>query len=291
MSAGGRPSTEDLEGDDITAPANAMRRLRDAAAITLAVTSGATDAISFLTLGGAFTSVMTGNLVLLGVSIGHPNGGLARQIAVALLGYIAGCAAGACITGSPVHGEPVWPASVTRGFAVEASLFVVYAAGWWSVGGRPTGPVTAGLLGLSALALGIQSSTVKRFGVSGLSTTYLTATMTTLVIRLASGGRLRDVARHVFLLVALLVGAARRHGAARAERLGARPANTAGVVGRGCHRGRRSNKTTRATALPRSTATLVSSTRLRAAISMLHSPADLRLPSLPGGDTVDACGR
>jgi predicted benzoate:H+ symporter BenE len=44
------------------------RRWRDAAAVALAVTSGATDAISFIVFGGAFTSVMTGNLVLLGYS-------------------------------------------------------------------------------------------------------------------------------------------------------------------------------------------------------------------------------
>ena len=186
----------------------AVRRLRDGAAVTLAITSGATDAISILTLGGAFTSVMTGNLVLLGVSIGHADSGLARQIGVAVIGYIAGCAVGARITGTPAHGEGVWPAAVTRGLAVEAALFSLYAAGWWAAGGRPSGAATAALLGLCALALGIQSSSVNRFGVMGLSTTYLTGTLTTLVIRLANGGRFRDVARHFLLLVALLSGAA-----------------------------------------------------------------------------------
>jgi len=142
-------------------------RLRDAAALTLAVTSGATDAISFLALGGAFTSVMTGNLVLLGVSLGHTDSGLARQIGAAVVGYVAGCALGARITGTPVDGEPVWPPAVTRGLAVEAGLFVMYAAGWWAVGGRPGGAAEVGLLGLSALALGIQSASVRRFGVTG----------------------------------------------------------------------------------------------------------------------------
>ena len=183
-------------------------RLRDAAALTLAVTSGATDAISFLALGGAFTSVMTGNLVLLGVSLGNADGGLARQIGAAVVGYVAGCAIGARITGTPVDDEPVWPPAVTRGLAVEAGLFVMYAAGWWAVGGRPGGAAEVGLLGLSALALGIQSASVRRFGVTGLSTTYLTGTLTTLVIRLANGGRLRNVARNLLLLLALLAGAA-----------------------------------------------------------------------------------
>jgi hypothetical protein len=41
-----------------------------------------------------------------------------------------------------------------------------------------------------------------------LSTTYLTGTLTTLVTSLASGGRFRDVARQLALLVALVTGAA-----------------------------------------------------------------------------------
>jgi uncharacterized membrane protein YoaK (UPF0700 family) len=58
-----------------------------------------------------------------------------------------------------------------------------------------------------AFALGIQSSAVRRFGVSGLSTTYLTGTLTTLVTELSSGGRLRDLALHLGLLIALVTGA------------------------------------------------------------------------------------
>jgi uncharacterized membrane protein YoaK (UPF0700 family) len=184
------------------------RRARDVAAVILAITSGATDAIAFLALGGAFTSVMTGNLVLLGISLGQAQAALGRQIAVAVVGYIAGCYIGARITGPVVPGDPIWPPAVIRGLLVEASLFVLYAAGWWVVGGHPSGWATAGLLGVSALALGVQSATMRRFGVRGLSTTYLTGTLTTLVTSLATGGRFRDVARNLALLVALVSGAA-----------------------------------------------------------------------------------
>ena len=45
--------------------------VRNGAAMALAATSGATDAIGYLTLGHVFTSAMTGNLVLLGISLGH----------------------------------------------------------------------------------------------------------------------------------------------------------------------------------------------------------------------------
>jgi uncharacterized membrane protein YoaK (UPF0700 family) len=182
-------------------------RFRSASAVALAITSGASDAISFLVLGGAFTSVMTGNLILLGISAGHADGNLARQIAVAVVGYIAGCAAGARIAGTAKPDDPAWPPAVARGLAVETCLFVVYAVGLWAVDGRPVGAMAAALLGLAAFALGTQSSTVRRFGVSGLSTTYLTGTLTTLVVSLARGHRFRDMLRHMIILVGLVCGA------------------------------------------------------------------------------------
>jgi uncharacterized membrane protein YoaK (UPF0700 family) len=184
------------------------QRLRDGAAVALAVTSGATDAIGFLALGGAFTSVMTGNLVLLGLSMGRADGALAARIAVAILFYIAGSALGARVAGTATADDPVWPAAVTRALAIEATIFVLYAAGWWATGSRPLGGMALGLLAISAVALGVQSATVQRFGVAGLSTTYLTGTLTTLVIRLATGHRFRDVSHHLLLLVGLIGGAA-----------------------------------------------------------------------------------
>ena len=183
-------------------------RVRDTASVALAITSGATDAVSFLALGGAFTSVMTGNLVLLGIAIGHLDGQLAVQIAVAVVGYVAGTAAGVRIVGHSAPDDPVWPAAVTRGLLTETSLFLLYAVGWWTSGAQP-GAVMSGLLtGLCAVALGVQSGTVRRFGLSGLSTTYLTGTLTSLVDRLATGGRLRREVRQFAILIGLIVGAA-----------------------------------------------------------------------------------
>jgi uncharacterized membrane protein YoaK (UPF0700 family) len=184
------------------------RRIRDVAAVILAITSGATDVIAFVALGGVFTSVMTGNLVLFGLSLGQANAALGREVAVAVVAFIGGCYVGARITGPPVPGDRIWPAAVTRGLLIEASLFVLYAAGWWVVGGHPGGWAIDGLLFVSALALGIQSATVRKFGLPGLSTTYLTGTLTEFVSSLATGGRFRDVARHLALLVALVCGAA-----------------------------------------------------------------------------------
>jgi uncharacterized membrane protein YoaK (UPF0700 family) len=191
-----------------TASSASTVRLRQTLVVTLAVVSGATDAIGLLALGGAFTSVMTGNMVLLGVAASSADGQLAASSGLAILAFCAGAALGARLAGVPVAGDPVWPRPVTVALGVELALFVAYAVGWWLSGGDPgRGPALVLLL-CTAIGLGIQSSTVQRFGVSGMSTTYLTGTLTTVVIRLATGRGVREVWHSVEILLGLIAGAA-----------------------------------------------------------------------------------
>src|SRR5579859_3513079 len=63
-------------------------------AIALTFGSGATDVASFTRLGGVFTSVMTGNIVLWGLSAAQRSVSLASHSAVSIAGYIAGVAGG-----------------------------------------------------------------------------------------------------------------------------------------------------------------------------------------------------
>lgn len=182
-------------------------RLRHALVVVLTLNAGATDAIGFLALGGAFTSVMTGNLVLFGISVAESDATLARHILTAVLCYIGGCVLGGRLAGTPAGDQPVWPRPVSRALCVEFVIFLGCAIGWWLTGSAPTGAVQLVLLAGNALALGVQSSSVQRFGVSGLSTTYMTGTLTTLIVRLTSGGRLRDVAESLQILGGLVVGA------------------------------------------------------------------------------------
>ncbi|HEX2072890.1 MAG TPA: YoaK family protein [Geodermatophilus sp.] len=182
--------------------------LRQLLVVVLAVVSGATDAIGLLALGGAFTSVMTGNLVILGVSASSADGTLAIASGGAILAFCAGAALGARLAGAPMTGDPVWPRPVTVALTVELGLLTAYAVGWWVTGGEPGPVLTLALLFTMSAALGIQSSTVQRFGVSGMSTTYLTGTLTTVVIRLASGRGLRESRASVEILLGLIAGAA-----------------------------------------------------------------------------------
>src|SRR3954447_26458050 len=190
-----------------TAPSRSTARLRQTLVVTLAGVSGATGAIGMLALGGAFTSVMTGNMVLLGVAASSADGALAASSGLAILAFCAGAALGARLAGIPVAGDPVWPRPVTVALGVEFALFAAYAVGWWVTGGDPGRGLALVLLLCTAVGLGIQSSTVQRFGVSGMSTTYLTGTLTTVVIRLATGRATREVWHSVEVILGLLVGA------------------------------------------------------------------------------------
>jgi uncharacterized membrane protein YoaK (UPF0700 family) len=186
----------------------AQARLRDALMIALTLVTGATDAVAFTRLGNVFTSVMTGNMVLLGVAVGRGELTALEHTGLAVASFILGTVAGAHIAGRPRADDPVWPRPLSRALGVELGIFAAVAAGWWASGSHPAGVTQSALLAASALALGIQSGAVLRLNVSGLSTTYLTGTLTTLVQTLTTTRRLKGAGRSLCLLIALIAGAA-----------------------------------------------------------------------------------
>lgn len=183
-------------------------RQRARLVVVLAITSGATDAIGFLALGSAFTSVMTGNMVLLGVGAADRDLQAVGLVSVAIASFMLGAAIGARTAGEAHEDDPVWPRAVSTALTVELVLFAIFAAWWWSAGSAPDEKVFLPLLALNAAALGLQSSAIQRFGVSGLSTTYLTGTLTTVVIRLTQRKGLRTVGHSLQILAGLVAGAA-----------------------------------------------------------------------------------
>jgi uncharacterized membrane protein YoaK (UPF0700 family) len=179
--------------------------VRDVLVVVLTVVTGATDAIGFTRLGGVFTSVMTGNMVLLGVSVGRSEGSLAMHAGLALGGYVVGTWVGARVAGRPVREQPVWPRPITSALGVQLAVFAIFGVWWEVTGGHPSPEATYALIAVNAVALGIQSGAVMRFGVPGLSTTYLTGTLTHLV---ASLNRRQPPRLSIAVLLALFAGAA-----------------------------------------------------------------------------------
>ena len=62
--------------------------------VLLSVTAGCVDAVSYLGLGHIFTANMTGNTVLLGLSLGQAHWQAALRSGVALVGFIVGFPSG-----------------------------------------------------------------------------------------------------------------------------------------------------------------------------------------------------
>jgi uncharacterized membrane protein YoaK (UPF0700 family) len=166
-------------------------------AIALTFGSGAADVASFARLGNVFTSVMTGNIVLWGLSLARGSLSLAVHTTVAVAGYIAGVAGGTLIahgfkaasTGDELDQAGVLSAPVTWTLRAELILLAGFAVGWEISGGRPVGWAQFCLLAVLAAAMGVQSSAVKDMGLSEVSTTYLTGTLTGLVSSLVSPGQ------------------------------------------------------------------------------------------------------
>lgn len=186
-------------------------RAQWAALILFAGASGAVDVLAFVALGRVFAGVMTGNLVLLGLSLTGTGdeGGPAAPL-LALAGYMAGVAVVAPFTRRrPGEPEARWPRAVVRWLAAEVVLLAAVAAVWGAADGSPARPWRDIVLVAVAAAMGMQSAALVAAGAAGGPGTYFTGILTRLVAR-ATGPRGVDLTDLGSLarLVALAAGAA-----------------------------------------------------------------------------------
>lgn len=180
-------------------------RRRDLLLVALTFAAGAVDAVVFLRLD-VFTAVMTGNIVLLGLAVGQGAFRNAVRSVVALIAYAGGVLAAARIVGAAPH-DSVWPAHVTRAFAIEWALHMVFLVGWILTDTRPDGLAAASLIAVSGVAMGIQAAAARTLAPS-TSTTYVTGTLTALLSELSALGALGpDSRRRAAIVVALGLGA------------------------------------------------------------------------------------
>ena len=191
-------------------------------AIALTFGSGANDVTSFTRLGDVFTSVMTGNIVLLGLSLAEKSVSLASHTLVSIAGYIAGVAGGTWVSygfkargsGRPADEKDdrarvsVLPGHVRWALFAELILLAGFTAGWEITGSRPAGWAQFVLLAVLAAAMGAQSSVVNEMGLAAVSTTFLTGTLTGLVSSLVRPGQSMPHGRRRFgVLIGLAAGA------------------------------------------------------------------------------------
>lgn len=184
-----------------------LRRRRHTLVMVLTLVTGCTDATGFLALGDAFSSVMTGNMVLLGLSAGTADSALAITSGSAIASYAVGVFVGSRLAGTPMDGDPVWPAAVTRTLTVELAVMTVFGVCWELTLDDRTQVQQLALLLIAAAAMGIQSSAIERFGVSGLSSTYLTGTLTRVISGISARHPFHIIMPSVYVLLALVTGA------------------------------------------------------------------------------------
>lgn len=178
-------------------------RQRDLLLIVIGIATGATDATAFERLGHVFASVITGNLILLGVSAVQGDGRSVLFAACALGGYALGV-----VLAAPRGEQPqrLWPAGATVAFAFELVLLSAFTVAWELTGDHRGRGVQLLLLVLAAASMGVQSTAVRRLG--QMSTTYLTSTFTGLLEALRRRHWPEGQSRSAGILAAALAGAA-----------------------------------------------------------------------------------
>jgi uncharacterized membrane protein YoaK (UPF0700 family) len=148
---------------------------------------------------------MTGNLVLLGIGLGDRELGLIVRTGIAVAAYGVGVRLGTGLLRR--RPAPLWPHRMLTVLCAELVLIVAFSVGWEITGGRPGGAPQGVLIALGALAMGGRGAATSALHVPGISTTYLTGTLTTLLTASSANNDTGWRRTRVAVLVGLLVGA------------------------------------------------------------------------------------
>lgn len=147
--------------------------------LLLSFVAGSSDAAGFMGLGRVFTSNMTGNLVLLGIAIAQNQHATALRTLFVLALFSLGTGIGTLLARG--LSDAVWRTVLVRLISAETALLALFAAGWaW----HPTSAhayLHDLLLALLAVAMGLQSATLNRLTIAGVTNTAVTGTLTSLV--------------------------------------------------------------------------------------------------------------
>ncbi|WP_213815881.1 YoaK family protein [Glaciihabitans sp. dw_435] len=179
--------------------------------LLLTASTGAIDAVSYLSLDKVFTGNMTGNVLFLGFALMGVAGIPFLNNAIALLGFVIGSILSGRIV--PRGGAKGFPRASAWLLVAGGALAIVLAVVWTVVGDLPH-PVLLTITFLLAAVMGAQVGAVKPIGNSDLSTVVVTNTLANLSrdSRLG-GGKGQAWIQRVLAVVAMGVGAAIGAGA------------------------------------------------------------------------------
>lgn len=179
----------------------------------LTFTTGLVDAVSILGLSGVFTSLMTGNTVLIGLSLGgsaEAYSAFRSSLAIAFF-LIGAVLAGRWAKHRMGASRRDWllPIAFTEAGLLLAAAAIGYLL---SDGNAPSDNAVLIMIGLTATAMGLRNATITRLSVPDLKTTVLTLTLTGLAADSPLGGNksqntLRRIASVVLLCSGAITGA------------------------------------------------------------------------------------
>ena len=104
----------------------------------------------------------------------------------AVLGYIAGVALAANIGNQSLLSQEIWPHATTKIITVEFLLLVVFMIVGFIAGKYKGSEVIYLLILLATFPMGMQYVGVRRLGIAGVTSTYVTGTSTTFIIGLVT---------------------------------------------------------------------------------------------------------
>jgi uncharacterized membrane protein YoaK (UPF0700 family) len=177
----------------------------------LTFASGCVDAVTLTVIGGAVTSVITGNLILAGRGLGTATLEPALHAVMAVAGYVAGVAIGSRLAQLAARAEADepsvdWPRRATIVLAAECVLLIAVNAGWIGYRAHPPAAAANVLLIVAAVCLGMQGAAARTIA-GNPSTTYMTGALTSLIEALATGQARKADPAAALGLATLVVGA------------------------------------------------------------------------------------
>jgi len=145
--------------------------------LSMTAVTGMVDAVSFLALGHVFTANMTGNVALLGFAIGGAAGLSVSGSLMSLICFAVGALLGGWMTRKMIPQDS--GATLARALVIETICF--FFAAVVSIGF--TAPYADhrqkifSIIALTAIAMGLRNSVVRKLAIPDFTTTVLTLTI------------------------------------------------------------------------------------------------------------------
>jgi len=152
--------------------------------VLLTCVAGSVDVMSYYRLGNVFTANMTGNTVLLGLSIGQGNAASSFHQIAALAGFFSGALMGAYIVENTKKG---WSNYITISLSIETTIVFILVYIWFFEGKVISDFALYVSIILAGSAMGIQSATIRHLNIPGIITTFLTGTITSIGMSMVKG--------------------------------------------------------------------------------------------------------